>query len=1022
MPQDDPLTYEGALRILGRNDPAWVKRFDLGFGAVILGAGALSLVAPAAAAALFGVLWASVDQKNELLRLVREGVDAVRDRKRQVTGPQRRELVASAHTVLVMTALLESLADRNSETGKGELSRSFQDSGVAPLLLRSEIPAPGIDAGFVENLGRIREWALERKWPFDAPMELVDFQELGHATVARYETLYTDLARDVPEFRIWAELGEHAATRAALADLQDDVTVALDSAGGTMARVEGLLKLFVPATAVTSQRETVWRANRSVLDEWVIPRATAQRYSDHLVFPTTDAAFISPHYRFALTRRESRIADDRWWDERPLRDNLDLALVAHLTSPSAVRVPLLVLGHPGAGKSLLTKVVTARLPAESYTAVRVPLRRVSGTSPVYQQIQEFLDEATHDRVEWSRLVDEHSAETTRVVILDGLDELLQKPDAQLYGYLRSVVDFQRREREQERPVAVIVTSRTLVSDRVDIPEGTPVVRLEDFDDAQIERWLRVWHETNAAGIATGKVQEFPLAKALEQKDLTAQPLLLLMMALYFADPEVAFLDEEITAAELYGRLLKHFAEREADKANRLLTEGERAAAVEDHLHRLSTAALGMINRGRQDITARQVREDLAALGGASTQDVGERVLGEFFFVYASEARLAPGDPDRQYEFLHATFGEYLVASRVLDELVDVAVKANAGRGSDPVDDLLRAMLCHESLAVRRPVLTFLRDLGARLEPDQLNQVLRVLDSLIADHRTRPVSVRHSDYRPRAVDHVRQFAAYSANLVLARVALGIDDPLRPAELLPDATEPLGRWGSLLALWEAGLDKASYRATLAALEPTGNDIVLGPESNRDVRAFVQRARLNGDRVHERRLRYGSAFVDNSYWNFNGDHGGDVLHPWLIRVLVAPSKEEFGPLLSVLDRLGADERRSLLDSVEAVLLTRAESIHPVWLSSLVEMYLDTTDTPNAVAVASAVCANRALFTRNPKVRAVLRDGGLRVELMLRAQWFRLPATAAHLDRIIDRDSLGAVDSRVIRAITDLLAAYRR
>jgi hypothetical protein len=73
-----------------------------------------------------------------------------------------------------------------------------------------------------------------------------------------------------------------------------------------------------------------------------------------------------------------------------------------------------------------------------------------------------------------------------------------------------------------------------------------------------------------------------------------------------------------------------------------------------------------------------------------------------------------GQTRRSYEFLHATFGEYLVASHVMGELVDVADKAFAGRRgpSDPQDDLLFALLSHQPLAARTSTLSFAGEIGA----------------------------------------------------------------------------------------------------------------------------------------------------------------------------------------------------------------------------------------------------------------------------------------------------------------------
>jgi hypothetical protein len=120
------------------------------------------------------------------------------------------------------------------------------------------------------------------------------------------------------------------------------------------------------------------RANRGILTETIIPE-DARIYGPTMTFPTVQAIYINPRYR--LARHDSafpdiRPTDEQWWSNLPSSGDFDLMLAGHMTSPDATRVPMLLLGHPGAGKSLLMKVLAARLPPEEYTVVRVPLRRV----------------------------------------------------------------------------------------------------------------------------------------------------------------------------------------------------------------------------------------------------------------------------------------------------------------------------------------------------------------------------------------------------------------------------------------------------------------------------------------------------------------------------------------------------------------------------------------------------------------------------------------------------------------------
>ena len=228
-------------------------------------------------------------------------------------------------------------------------------------------------------------------------------------------------------------------------------------------------------------RAAVTWANAGILDERII-QADRERYPAGLEIPRVREIYINPRYRVAEFDDWARPSDERWWEDRELRGDFDVFLARHVTSPDATRRPLLLLGHPGAGKSLLTKVFAARLPASEYTVVRVPLRRVSADAEIHHQIEEVLDVSTHQRIAWSDLA-EQSGDTVRVVLLDGLDELLQASEHDRSRYLEDVMDFQERETMQGRPVVAVVTSRTVVAHRVRVPDGTTIVKLDPFKEA-----------------------------------------------------------------------------------------------------------------------------------------------------------------------------------------------------------------------------------------------------------------------------------------------------------------------------------------------------------------------------------------------------------------------------------------------------------------------------------------------------------------------------------------------------------
>ena len=919
LPRDPALTYHGALQILGQYDRPAIEKLDEILGGVILGAGvaaATAVLSPALAPlAALAAVWGWLEQKNEAVKLLRKIVNSSSKKLMRTSGYERRQLVAAAHTTIVAAAFLETLQEHFGPKDYKKLAitdaerkslvlgstENLASRRLIEVLYGAPVPAPSPACGFEETIPKIREWVFEVTastqhflnglacWPsVDRPLTsfFVD------SVVERYESNYLKMAATVPEFLVWAMLGEHAATRHSVEELHEDIIAALTGHTGALVRLENVLGLIAPkAGAKRDLCSIVNQANRGVLAELIVPEAVILP-ADEVIFPTVEQIFLNPRYRLSPMGDDARPSDDKWWEGRPLWTDLDLLMAGYLTASDATNAPLLLLGDPGVGKSLLTKVVAARLPASAFTAVRVPLRRVHADAPVYQQIQEALDTATNGRVSWSALAEESSS-TLRVVLLDGLDELLQAAGHR-GGYLQEVVDFQRREAEQQRPVVVLVTSRTVVADRVAIPPGATMIKLEDFDKEQIESWLSVWNHVNEAAIASGTVRGLQLQATLRQPDLAKQPLLLMMLALYSADPDSPDLDSTVSSADLYRRMLDNFSRREVAKSVSKFQADEFEEAVREQLWRLSVAAFAMFNRGRQDVTDDELGADLRSLSinipsTARTVDLGQRLIGQFFFVYVAEAQ--PHDPQdkrRSYEFLHATFGEYLIASYIIQLLSDTADTATSMRHSvhEPDDQLLYALLCHQTLATRKTTLTFAAQLMEEFSPEKRGRIFDILDTLITNCRRRPSSSRYIEYHPIPIDHVRQVAAYSANLVLLRVMLDDGDSFNPTNLW--GNDNAARvWRSTVILWRSSLDSDGFQAILSILALGGE--FVRPRQEREIMPTewvdLLQARLIGDKEAESRLRFGMSVYDRALYSQPGDNWEEINLSTLIPAISLP-----------------------------------------------------------------------------------------------------------------------------------------
>ena len=679
-PRSDPsLTFYGALQILGRYDHPRIERLDRVLGGVILTAGAAAGISalsssPIEATLGLGMIWTWIEQKNEALSLLRSALDTALGRLDKIAGYERYQLVPASHTVVVVASFFEALQQYLGRTRYARLGITKDDKAnlafgsstyggrLIQAMYESAVPAPSPTQGFEESVPLVAEWMTDTAtsterfleglaaWPdvkrsLRSDQERILTDEFVATAVGRYRSNYIRIAAKVPEFAIWAALGEHSATRHHLTSVSEDLRSALGEQTAALSRLESILSLAAGTSVLersTDLRYVLQRANRGILKDSIIPEATVPDTDSLVQFPTVEQIYLSPRYRIAAIGTSARPADEYWWKGQPIRSDLDLMLAGQLTAPGAANTPLLLLGLPGAGKSLLTQVVTARLPSSAFTAIRVQLRRVDAEAPIHEQIQEALDTTTHGRVAWSDLA-EQSRTTLRVVVLDGLDELLQAATDR-GGYLQELMEFQRREADQERPVIFVVTCRTVVADRIAIPPGSTVIKIEGFDDDQIANWLDIWNSINQPQSESARTLR--TETAWKHRDLAAQPLLLLMLALYSADPNSPPIESSLSSADLYRRLMGLFIDREISKDKRVY-----GTAQEQHW-RLAVASFAMFNRGRHDVTDEELRADLAALdngegSGPPLADVGRQLIGRFFFVHVSEGHKANPQVDQK---------------------------------------------------------------------------------------------------------------------------------------------------------------------------------------------------------------------------------------------------------------------------------------------------------------------------------------------------------------------------------------
>ncbi|BCJ54877.1 hypothetical protein Asp14428_63520 [Actinoplanes sp. NBRC 14428] len=545
------LRYVDAVRLLDGAGPAAKAVDDL--------LGGLLSVATAGGSEVALSLF---DAKTEMVRLGREVTGRLSDTVRGLSRHDRSNRLQAAHGVLVLAAYFEVLDEVVVAGGVGspELTRDEQlrlatgtrvDGNWLEHLLTAAIPVPSAElaerdlfAGLThyyvaaslrlhQFLSGLAVWEGASDADRLAAQRLVG-QELPARAVRRYEEMSRRLALDVPEFGIWMQRTESRAIGQSLRELRE-----LLERSDSGRRAEG------------------WRAALAAAYRADLAQPVVRGDAGDVRVPALGEAYLDPRFRVRTATPGANPAEESWWTG-DVRDDLAAFLARYLTTPRAAEAPMVLLGQPGAGKSALTRVLAARLPAADFLVVRVVLREVPAEAEIQDQVELAVRATIGESVAWPELT--RAAEgALPVLLLDGFDELIQATGIHQSDYLQRVAAFQQREAVLGRPVAVVVTSRLAVADRARLPGGALAVRLEGFDEAQVTAWLATWNRGNAG---VGGYRPLPAGVFESFPDFCEQPLLLLMLALYDAATHALQEDRTLGRAELYERLLGSFAERE----------------------------------------------------------------------------------------------------------------------------------------------------------------------------------------------------------------------------------------------------------------------------------------------------------------------------------------------------------------------------------------------------------------------------------------------------------------------------
>jgi hypothetical protein len=212
---------------------------------------------------------------------------------------------------------------------------------------------------------------------------------LAEPAVTRFESMLGRLAAEFPEVAFWAGMREHTAVHARLRDVT-----------GGLAALGEVLDAIAAGRAPDERRASLARAYAAALDRSIADTGSVPA---GLRLPTLGQAFVAQAFRAAEVTEPTALSSENWWETNPVRHDLPAFLAGRITEPAVTSAPMLILGQPGSGKSVLARILAARLPANDFLPVLVELRSVHAAADVQEQIEQAIRAETGERVEWPAL-------------------------------------------------------------------------------------------------------------------------------------------------------------------------------------------------------------------------------------------------------------------------------------------------------------------------------------------------------------------------------------------------------------------------------------------------------------------------------------------------------------------------------------------------------------------------------------------------------------------------------------------
>jgi len=440
----------------------------------------------------------------------------------------------------------------------------------------------------------------------------------------------------------------------------------------------------------------------------------------------------------------------------------------------------LISGGPGSGKSSLTKMFAAKLAEQGNIPILfIPLHHFEPSDDLIEAVGKFVN---LDNFLPHNPLDSEYREERLLIIFDGLDELAMRGkigEKAAQDFVREVQRKVERFNQQKASVQVLISGREVVvqANEIDFRKEGQILYVLPYFLSEDERkhyidlqnlleqdQRQLWWQFY--GKASGKNYE-GLPPELDQGNLTeitAQPLLNYLVALSVQRGKLKF-TEETNLNTVYDDLLKAVYERGWEKYKHKAIQG---IEEKDFVRILEEIALAAWHGKGRTTTVKEIenhcnnsglKKILTCFQQGFEEDSKARVtrlLTAFYFRQSGNDNAG----DRTFEFTHKSFGEYLIARRIVREVQLIHRKLEARKndpdeGYDERQALERWVLLCGSTTMDQYVFDFIQDEVRLQAPSEVGNWQQTFCELIGFMLRHGMPMERLNPRPDFQEENRQ---------------------------------------------------------------------------------------------------------------------------------------------------------------------------------------------------------------------------------------------------------------------------